>query len=101
MHKLVKNQIDNEIIEEIKKTIYSYIDPQKYEIFLFWSRAKWDFKINSDYDIGIIWKQKVPFNTINAIKTEMEDIPAIIDIVDFNNVNSDFKKIALSNVLKF
>ena len=58
------SSLDNRILWQIKHTIYQRLDPQKYQLFLFGSRAIWKARKNSDYDIGILWDERVNFNTL-------------------------------------
>lgn len=85
----------------IKNTIIENLPKWKYKIFLFWSRARWNFKKNSDYDIWILWKNKMKFEEFINLKSKMEELPYLIDIVDFNNVSDDFKDLALKNTKKW
>lgn len=87
--------------QKIKNTLFKNIDTSKYEVFLFWSRVRWDFKNNSDYDIGIKGKEKLDFIELLKLKRKLNELPYIIDIVDFNNIDEDFRKIALKNIEKW
>jgi len=93
------SSLDNRILWQIKYTIYQRLDPQKYRLFLFGSRAIGEARVNSDYDIGILWDERVNFNTLMLIKSDLEDIPAVIDIVDFKMTQESFRKIALKNII--
>lgn len=98
MNQLNKDLINEKILNDIKKIIFSHLDNRKYKIFLFWSRVLWNARYNSDYDIGIEWIDKVPFNTFHLIKSDLEDLPALIDVVDFEIVSKDFKEVALKKI---
>ena len=90
----------NEI--KIKKTILQNLDnSEKYKIFLFGSRAKWNYKNNSDYDIWILWEKKIDFIKLIRLKSKLNELPYIIDIVDFQTVSDDFKEIALKKIKKW
>ena len=93
------NIIEDSLWEEkMKKIIFSILDKREHKVFLFWSRATWDYKVNSDYDIWILWKNKLDFNKYLEIKAQLDELPYIIDFVDFNRVDDDFKKIALNKI---
>ena len=94
-----KKSIDKKILENTKWVIYKYLAKDKYKIFLFWSRVSNNFKNNSDYDIGIEWSEKIDFNVLMLIRSEIKEIPALIDIIDFHRVSDDFKIIAKQNVV--
>lgn len=85
-------------VKSIKKVLFENIWNEDYKIFLFWSRANGDFKKNSDYDIGIEWKKKMNLMQFLKLKRKLDELPFIIDLVDFKTVDSDFKKIALNKI---
>ena len=88
--------------DRIKKVLFSNLkNPEKYKVFLFWSRVKWDYKKNSDYDIWIIWEKKLGFIELLRLKRKLEELPYLIDLVDFNNAPKDFKALALKNTKKW
>lgn len=88
--------------KEIKNILEKHIDLKKYEAFVFGSRATGEARKFSDYDIGIVGKKPVEFSTIALIREELEesDLPFSVDIVDFNFVDKDFKKVALKKIRK-
>lgn len=67
-------------------------------VFLFGSRARWENKKYSDYDIGYDWK-KLNIKTIANIKSQLSTLPRKIDFVDFNYTDETFKKIALQDTI--
>lgn len=87
--------------EIIKKILFENIDIKKYKVFLFWSRAIWNFKPNSDYDIWILWEKKMNFLDLLKLKRILRKLPYLIDLVDFNVVDENFKKIALNKIIKW
>ncbi len=100
-----KNIIFNKIImtdlEEIKSKILSMEELKNCKIFLFWSRAKWNYTKNSDYDIWFIWKQKLELQKYFEIKRQLEELPYCIDLVDFNRTSKEFRDLALKNIIKW
>ena len=66
-------------------------------LFLFGSRAKDTSNDKSDIDIGIISKTRITGKQLLTIQEKLEQIPTLlkIDVVDFNSVDDEFKKIAL------
>ena len=87
--------------EKIKEILFKNLDKKIFEIFLFWSRATWNFRKNSDYDIWILWKYHLSHSKYLNLKIELDELPYLIDLVDFNQVDNDFKKIALKNIIKW
>lgn len=94
--------MDKKTKKEIKKIIFRFLDPKKYQVFVFGSRVFRGARKFSDVDIGIIGRQKVNFSLIEEIKEAFEesDFPYNVDVVDFNNVSKDFKKLALKKTIK-
>jgi predicted nucleotidyltransferase len=87
--------------KEIKKVLFNHLDKNIFKVFLFWSRAKWDNKKKSDYDIWIIWKIKLDYKKYLNLKMDLDELPYLIDLVDFNTVDNTFKKIALKHIIKW
>ncbi len=87
--------------EEMKKIIFQNLDKNKFKVFLFWSRAIWNYKTNSDYDIWIKWPKRLTFQELMKIKNQLDELPYLIDLVDFNTVDEDFSKIALKKIKKW
>ena len=87
------------IIREIIKIIRRHLPSEDFKIFLFGSQARGDSHPTSDIDIGILGKQKAPWDIMLRITGEAEAIPTLrkIDIVDFNLVEENFKKSALED----
>ena len=99
---MVKNSKKAKEEKEIKKIIYRFLDPKKYQIFIFGSRASGRAKKYSDYDIGIWGKRRLPSEIKVFIEEALEnsDLPVKVDIVDFSLVSPGFRKIALSKTKK-
>ncbi len=87
------------ILNIIKKNLNNFSD---YTVFLFWSRATWSYQKISDYDIWILWKSKIPYTTFLKIKRELNDLPFLVDFVDFGRVEDKvFKDLALKDTIKW
>jgi len=88
----------NEIIRQVASIVATELK-DNYRLFLFGSRAQGDYDEKSDVDIGI--QSDIPISAKKwlTIQEKVEQIPTLlkIDIVDFNTVNEDFKKIALKH----
>lgn len=67
--------------EEIMKQIYEIIHHYHYDFYLFGSRARGDFKNNSDIDIAVLGK--VPSDDKDKIKNDFDAlvIPYMLDIL--------------------
>lgn len=88
--------------QEIKSIIYRFLDPREYEIFIFGSQANGQAERFSDYDIGISGKGHLSLKKLSLIREAFEesDLPFNVDIVDFSQVSSRFRKQALSRIIK-
>jgi uncharacterized protein len=93
---------EDKYIEEIRDTIFSLLDSEKYDVFIFGSRATGEAGKFSDYDIGIIGTDPVPSSKKVLIEEALEEsnIPYKVDIVDFSLVSPEFREIALSQTKK-
>lgn len=89
----MKFGLSNEIYMQIKNIIKRY---NKYEFKIFGSRARGDFKNNSDIDIAVMGE--VSKNDEFAILNEFDllEIPYTIDIVFLKNV----QKVELLNSIE-
>ncbi|MEQ8170022.1 MAG: nucleotidyltransferase domain-containing protein [Candidatus Eremiobacterota bacterium] len=85
----------NEILESIAHITEKYLRDSK--IILFGSRAGNTNRENSDYDIAIIWKEKIPAQIYFAIQEDLDNLYTLktIDLVDFYNLDEDFKEIVI------
>lgn len=91
----MKNKLPEEKMKEI---IFNNLDKKNFKVFLFWSRAIWNYKNNSDYDIWVLWKEKIDYKKFLKTKRELDELPYLIDLVDFNRTDQDFKELALKNI---
>lgn len=93
--------LDDNCRKLIKDIVYKHLPSHSYQVFLFGSRATKTNRKWSDADVGILGQQKVPFEKLAEIQSELSDsnIPYRIDIVDFKSVTPEFAKIALSSII--
>lgn len=85
--------------EKMKEIIFSEINKENYKVFLFWSRVVWNYKNNSDYDIWILWKERLNYLKYLKLKRLLNELPYLIDLVDFKVVDEDFKNLALKKTI--
>lgn len=71
-------------------------------MFIFGSQANLKKLKAADIDVGIKAKRALNFKKLAKIRDELNEIPTLrpIDLVDFSNVEDDFKNVALSNIEK-
>jgi len=86
--------------KEIRKIITKYLDTKTTEIFIFGSQANLKKFKAADIDVGVKSEEKISFSQINQIQDELNEIDTLhpIDLVDFQEVDENFEKIALSNI---
>jgi len=89
-------QFKTEIINILKR----YINITEFKIFFFGSRVDGSGDECSDIDIGLEGREIIKQQVLTRIRHDIENIPVLykIDIVDFNNVSEDFKKVALKKI---
>jgi len=87
--------------ERIKEVLFENIDKKKFKAFLFWSRAIWNYRKNSDYDIWIIWEKRLSFQELMKVKNKLRELPYLVDLVDFKIVDNDFKEVTLNKIIKW
>lgn len=89
----------NTDLNKIKNRLLNIEELKKYKIFLFWSRAKWTHRVDSDYDIWIIWEEELKFETYLNIKKQLSDLPYQIDLVDFSKASDYLVKTLLKDII--
>lgn len=85
--------IKQDELDKIIEILNRFVSNHK--VVAFGSRVRGNAKKYSDLDIAIYGKEKLDVKTIAQIKEEFEetDIPFRIDILDYNNISDEFKKI--------
>jgi predicted nucleotidyltransferase len=93
--------LDGKTKAEIKKIVYSFLDPKECRVFIFGSRATGKTRKFSDIDIGIKSSKPIPWWKLSAIEEAFEesDLPYTVDVVDFNLVSEKFKQVAESKII--
>jgi len=86
---------------EIKKIIYSFLDPKGCRVFIFGSQTTGKARKFSDIDVGIKSSKPIPWWKLSAIEEAFEesDLPYTIDVVDFNLVSEKFKQVAERKII--
>ena len=86
----VKPLTEEEILSKVVTIISSYLPDAA--IYLFGSRASGNAKQNSDFDLAVEWKEKVPFSVIAKIREKLEELPTLksFDLVDLKLCSGRF-----------
>lgn len=97
---MIKALDNDEIIKRIVGIIKYYIPEGT--IYIFGSRAIGNAKENSDFDIGILSREKISFNLLGRIEDEIDELPTLksIDIIDINRTSPEFKDIVLKDGIR-
>ena len=69
------------------------------EVHVFGSRIEGKARKFSDLDLALIGKEKLDWRKIESLKDifSATDIPIIIDVIDFNAISAEFRKIIENN----
>lgn len=92
--------MNRELKKQIVGIVKKWLELPHYKVFVFGSHVDGTATERSDIDIGIEAKEKVPVLEKLEIEAELADLPILqkIDLVDFNDVSEDFKKVALKKI---
>ncbi len=87
-------------IDIVKQIVLKHVPNDAFAIFLFGSRAAGNAKPLSDIDIGILGIEPLPTNIKADLESDLEEsiVPYKIDLIDFYEVDKDFKKEALKKI---
>jgi len=84
--------------EDLKAVLLTALRNVDCYLFLFGSRATKNPRKRADFDIGILAKKPIDFGLRYRLEGYVQGIPMPVDIVDFNRVDDDFRRIALRHV---
>ena len=86
--------------KEIKKIVFRHISSKEYKVFLYGSRVNGKARKWSDYDVGILGGKPVPTMVKFEMEDELEnsDLPVVVEVVDFYNIDDKFKQLAMQKV---
>jgi len=93
----IKHLPEAQLKKMVKTAVSKHLPLSDYRLFFFGSRVRGDCFPRSDIDIGIEGKAKIPAHIKLAIEDELEEFPSLykLELVDFKQVPSNFKKQAL------
>lgn len=94
--------LSKSVVETIKTILWQHLDKTRDKAFIFGSWAIGDNRKFSDIDIGIESKRKLPPGIISRLQEafEVSDLPYMVDVVNFNQVDQQFKNLALKKIIK-
>jgi len=87
-------------IDIVKQIVLKHIPKDNFAVFLFGSRAVGNDKPLSDIDFGILGPEPLPTIIKVDLESDLEEsiVPYKIDLIDFYQVDKDFKKEALNTI---
>jgi predicted nucleotidyltransferase len=87
-----------ELTALLKAIVRQHLPDERYQIFIYGSRAEGTNRPFSDVDLGIMGPQPVSNLILSDIEEDLEnsDLPYLVDVVDFTQVSDKFKNVALS-----
>jgi predicted nucleotidyltransferase len=93
--------LDKKTKDFIKKTIFSFVEPQNCRVFVFGSQVTGGARKFSDIDVGIKSSREIPWWKVASIEEAFEEsnLPYTVDVVDFNLVSEKFKQVAKKNLI--
>lgn len=96
---MIKGVSDNQL-KIIKDIANPHCD--NFEFYLYGSRINGNFQTNSDLDLMIKGNEKLSFDFIKSLKEKFDnsDLPFIVHISDFYEINKDFYESIRPNLLK-
>jgi predicted nucleotidyltransferase len=80
----------------LRELILKELDSGEYKVFLFGSRATKTHSPQSDWDIGILGKESLPFKKLLHLRQITEALPWKVDIIDLSRADDAFRNFALS-----
>ena len=86
----------------IKEVLNKNLSGVSYDAFIFGSQANKTSLRRSDIDVGIMTDETISSFQLANIYAEFENLPMLykIDLVNFGEVDNQFKSVALKNIEK-
>jgi predicted nucleotidyltransferase len=93
--------LSKQTLDEVKRILWKRLDKKKFKAFVYGSRARGTARKFSDVDIGIEGPTKIDSLTLVELESDFEesDLPYVVELTDFNEVDKDFYRIARSKTI--
>ncbi len=90
----------NKLKKEVLGIVSRHLDVNTYSVFFFGSRVIGKGDERSDIDIGIEGPEEISYEVMASIRDEIDNLTTLykIEIVDFKNVSTEFKEVALKQI---
>lgn len=96
------NAFEVKYLNQMRELVLNVTSELDCTVFLFGSRARGKHRRSSDIDIGVSGLSETAFTrTRDSLLSELEEsvIPHHVDVVNFDTVPDDFRKIAMEEVI--
>lgn len=89
-----------QIIFWLKEILQKNLADISYRAFIFGSQANLQELRRADIDVGLIGNKEIQPQHLSKINEAIENLPMLynVDIVDFSNVDEQFKTVAFRNI---
>jgi predicted nucleotidyltransferase len=89
--------IEEKYLDEIRRILAEHVPDC--EVRAFGSRIEGTARKFSDLDLVLVGSEKLDWRKIESLKDAFasSDLPIIIDVIDFNAISDDFRKITENN----
>lgn len=82
---------EQKAITQLTDVIRWYAPSDAYKLYLFGSRARWQARTSSDYDIAIDGDTSLPWHDRMMILSAWEWLPYRADLIDLHEVDDRFR----------
>ncbi len=93
-------QRDEQILQWIQHGLERFAeDLRNHTVYLFGSRARGNFRMRSDFDVGVYGEQAIPPGVFYQVEDFFDSLPTLyrIDWVDLNRASAEFRREALKD----
>ena len=89
------------LIEELKELVTNFLRDDDVKVILFGSRAREDYHVGSDIDIGLIPYSVLDKRIITLLREKIEklNIPYKVEVIDFSKTSESFQKEAFKEAV--
>lgn len=95
------NCMRNKYLDQLKTLVLEQMNKEPVRVILFGSRARGDYHLGSDVDIGLIPLGQLKSARISLLKEKIENscIPYKVDLVDLKEASQEFVDQALKDAI--
>ncbi len=88
-------------LDQLKTLVLDQMSGESVKVLLFGSRARGDYHVGSDVDVGLIPVGQLSHSRISFLKEKIENscIPYKVDVVDLRDVSKEFFEHALKDAI--